>query len=84
MRSVGAKKNTKINDNVKTVTYCHLCEAIKLVLLRAFFRAFILLKVLMKTDKTLWFCNELTKLHTFLWKVDYAKMNLCAMEMRRG
>ena len=38
MRSVGAKKKkkkkkkkTKINDNVKTVPYCHLCEAIKLV-----------------------------------------------------
>ena len=30
MRSVGAK-TTKINDNVKTVPYCHLCEAISLI-----------------------------------------------------
>ena len=46
------QKTKKINDNVKIVPYCHLCEAIELVLLRAFVRAFILLKVLMKTDKT--------------------------------
>ena len=47
------QKTTNINDNVKIVPYCHLCEAIKLVWLCAFVRAFILLKELMKTDKTL-------------------------------
>ena len=44
----------KINENVETVPYWHLCEEIKLVWLRAFVRAFILLKVLMKTEKTLY------------------------------
>ena len=27
----GELKNTKVNDNVKTIPYCHLCEVIKLV-----------------------------------------------------
>ena len=69
-------KTTKVNDNVKTVPYCHLSEAIKLVWLHAFVRAFILLKGKLKMTKHFSFCNEITKegralrKHKFCWKIN--------------